>query len=756
MNNRTSAELVNGPLIGNGVGTSAPVPLPSPQVIERIWNAGGWSLIDLVGPDRQIVLDRTATRLRSLVQAEHCGIFRVLPETLGFVHLEGASSPGWTTAGPQRFKLQIGSEPGRGLTGYLMHQGKSVRLSHRELSSPEYQKFLAPQGLPHLRNGQRFSLMAVPLVNRKNRCIGLLKWENKLNPGGQSDAGTEFSVQDLELAELMVQKVVGVVETMAIFETMQGIMEDMQTKRGHTELLSAILCRAVHLLRADRGDFAWLNPQRGGLAYAAWHGETTADLETDSLVPVNSFVRRIFEAPPGNDFTIAKSLPSQEVPYFEVNPRTRSELAVQIKLNGKPVGVLNVESFTAAWFDERDVETLRLVAHQAATAIQMVQAERRLEELVRRTLEHEGEAEEILTPILDAILECLGFDEGILYRGDRKKGRLEVAAWRMLKERAKDRDTWAHKMSTRSMAAYVFRHNHPRLSLNPRADGEVNQKGLEKFGIDGPILGMPLVFRARVVGSLVVWNRYRPFPIQFTEEEFAKQLEPFTRLAAAKIELWEGEMEPEARVAYEWMKSPEEDSLCVFIKDMNSRFTFANRQYIKFLGAKSKDEVLGKDDFDFFLPDLAQKYQDDDRKVLQGKGQVAGVEEKNQLKNSTETKWVRVFKRPIRDKSGKPVGILCIFWDRTKQKRLEQRQEQLLFEEVPHRVTGDLARLKAFFESEIQSKGAHGAKEVSERALKRVLAMWHRLDILYAQNFESGQEVGLRERIPMKEYLGKL
>src|SRR6185369_2264008 len=54
----------------------------------------------------------------------------------------------------------------------------------------------------------------------------------------------------------------------------------------------------------------------------------------------------------------------------------------------------------------------------------------------------------------------------------------------------------------------------------------------------------------------------------------------------------------------------------VLRKDLQGRFTFANQRFCAELG-KSLAEILGKTDFDFFPPELAAKYQKDDRPVTE-------------------------------------------------------------------------------------------------------------------------------------------
>jgi two-component system sensor histidine kinase/response regulator len=104
-------------------------------------------------------------------------------------------------------------------------------------------------------------------------------------------------------------------------------------------------------------------------------------------------------------------------------------------------------------------------------------------------------------------------------------------------------------------------------------------------------------------------------------------------------------------------------------KDLEGRFTFANKRFCETLG-KSLDEVVGKTDHDLYPADLADKYRQDDLRVI-ASGQSYDIEEANQVPGK-DTMYVRVVKIPIRDRVGKVVGVQGIFWDVTEQKRAAQ------------------------------------------------------------------------------------
>ncbi len=107
----------------------------------------------------------------------------------------------------------------------------------------------------------------------------------------------------------------------------------------------------------------------------------------------------------------------------------------------------------------------------------------------------------------------------------------------------------------------------------------------------------------------------------------------------------------------------------IFRKDRECRFTFANQQFCRALG-RPLEEIVGKTDFDFFPRELAEKYQRDDRRVIQTGDSYETIEE--HLPPGKSRIYVQVVKTPLRSPDGSIIGLQAIFWDITEQRLAEE------------------------------------------------------------------------------------
>ncbi|HXG12803.1 MAG TPA: PAS domain S-box protein [Gemmataceae bacterium] len=113
--------------------------------------------------------------------------------------------------------------------------------------------------------------------------------------------------------------------------------------------------------------------------------------------------------------------------------------------------------------------------------------------------------------------------------------------------------------------------------------------------------------------------------------------------------------------------------LNVFRKDRQGRFTFGNARFCATLG-EPPERILGKTDFDFYPPALAEKYRRDDQKVIETGEVLEDIEE--HLKPDGQKLYVQVLKAPVYDAQGDIVGTEGIFWDVTERKRAEEELQR--------------------------------------------------------------------------------
>ncbi len=110
----------------------------------------------------------------------------------------------------------------------------------------------------------------------------------------------------------------------------------------------------------------------------------------------------------------------------------------------------------------------------------------------------------------------------------------------------------------------------------------------------------------------------------------------------------------------------------IFRKDLQGRYTFANRQFCKTLG-KSYDEVIGKTIADFIPPDYASHRKEDDQTVITSGKPFEKIE---QSVFGGELAYIQVVKMPIFDANGKVTGVQGMFWDITEQRLAAERIHQ--------------------------------------------------------------------------------
>lgn len=108
----------------------------------------------------------------------------------------------------------------------------------------------------------------------------------------------------------------------------------------------------------------------------------------------------------------------------------------------------------------------------------------------------------------------------------------------------------------------------------------------------------------------------------------------------------------------------------IFVKDVQSRFLFANQATVRRLGAASFSEVKGKTDFAFYGPQDAQSFYDLEQQVIRTGIPAMNHEEKFVGEDGLPS-WHLSCKLPIHDPGGEVNGLVGFSLDITERKRQE-------------------------------------------------------------------------------------
>lgn len=106
--------------------------------------------------------------------------------------------------------------------------------------------------------------------------------------------------------------------------------------------------------------------------------------------------------------------------------------------------------------------------------------------------------------------------------------------------------------------------------------------------------------------------------------------------------------------------------MSIIRKDLNGRFVFINSAACRML-ERNREDVLHKTDAELFEPELARKYQHDDRQVLETGVTIEDVED---FRSPTgELRHIQILKTPVFDSQNEIVGTQVVFWDVTERRQ---------------------------------------------------------------------------------------
>ena len=106
-----------------------------------------------------------------------------------------------------------------------------------------------------------------------------------------------------------------------------------------------------------------------------------------------------------------------------------------------------------------------------------------------------------------------------------------------------------------------------------------------------------------------------------------------------------------------------------FFKDSSRRYITANQKFCDAIGC-TKDEIIGKTDLDLFPIVMAEKFREDDLKVINS-GEMIYVYE-DQMYDHDKLIFVGTRKVPLKDETGKIIGLIGLAFDISERKAAEE------------------------------------------------------------------------------------
>jgi len=113
----------------------------------------------------------------------------------------------------------------------------------------------------------------------------------------------------------------------------------------------------------------------------------------------------------------------------------------------------------------------------------------------------------------------------------------------------------------------------------------------------------------------------------------------------------------------------------IFWKDLNSVYLGCNMSFLEAVKKNKTEDVIGKNDFDLIWAKEAEKYINDDRQIIKKGIPKLGYEESYILPDGKKI-WWQSSKMPLKDNTGKIIGVLATSEDVTDRKQTEKALEE--------------------------------------------------------------------------------
>ena len=113
----------------------------------------------------------------------------------------------------------------------------------------------------------------------------------------------------------------------------------------------------------------------------------------------------------------------------------------------------------------------------------------------------------------------------------------------------------------------------------------------------------------------------------------------------------------------------------IYVKDTASRFLAANIAMAHSLGVNDPAELVGKTDFDYSQPDLAEAYFAEEQQVMRT-GKAVHNRETYGVDHNGDANWTMATRVPLTNNDGAIIGLVGINRDITERRQMEETLRQ--------------------------------------------------------------------------------
>jgi diguanylate cyclase (GGDEF)-like protein/PAS domain S-box-containing protein len=238
----------------------------------------------------------------------------------------------------------------------------------------------------------------------------------------------------------------------------------------------------------------------------------------------------------------------KEPRYLEASPTVRSELCVPLRVAGRVVGVLNVESRDLGAFTEKDLHLVMTIAGHVGTALEKLrlfeEIRRHNRELAARNaiahaLSRSLDLDSILEELYREIQRLLSPDTFSIALYDPARDRIEV---RLVIEEGKRLPSLIAPLDQAGgLTGWVVRQRQSLLIHDMEAEAErLPAKPRHITRAARSWLGVPLIARDQVVGAMTVQS-FRPAAFDEADRDFLTAVAGQVAMAVEKARLLEAE-----------------------------------------------------------------------------------------------------------------------------------------------------------------------------------------------------------------------